>query len=100
MVSLELNQNIKIDTEVILGVKPTNIILSKTYFTNISCKNQIKATITNIEKGEIVALITLQVHNTVLESIILVDVCNKLELNYFDDVVLLIKESDLYITTY
>jgi molybdopterin-binding protein len=94
MVSLELAKNIKIGTIVNLSVKSTQIAISKEMSKNISYSNQIKDKIKNIDNGEILSSITLR---SGLESIITLNSSKKMNLQNNEEVILLIKETELSI---
>ena len=94
MVSLELAKNIKVGVEVNLSVKSTHIAISKEVSKNISYSNQIKDKIKHIENGEILSSISLI---SGLESIITASSSELLNLKNDDEVVLLIKATELSI---
>jgi molybdopterin-binding protein len=94
MVSLELAKNIKIGTIVNLSVKSTQIAISREISKNISYSNQIKDKIKNIDNGEILSSITLR---SGLESIITLNSSKKMNLQNNEEVILLIKETELSI---
>jgi molybdopterin-binding protein len=94
MVSLELAKNIKIGTIVNLSVKSTQIAISREMSKNISYSNQIKDKIKNIDNGEILSSITLR---SGLESIITLNSSKKMNLQNDEEVILLIKETELSI---
>ncbi|MGE4461963.1 MAG: molybdopterin-binding protein [Arcobacter sp.] len=97
MMSLDLSKNIQIDKKVTLSVKPTNIIIAKNLFGEISLSNQFVATIQKIENGHLLSNIILKINDTYLESIITVDSSKKMNLQKDEDVLVLIKASDLSI---
>ncbi|BAK71903.1 MAG: molybdopterin-binding protein [Arcobacter sp.] len=97
MMSLDLGKNIQIDKKVTLSVKPTNIIIAKNLFGEISLSNQFVATIQKIENGHLLSNIILKINDTYLESIITVDSSKKMNLQKDEDVLVLIKASDLSI---
>lgn len=97
MMSLELNKDITIGKKVELVVKPTNIIISKNFIEDISLSNQTLAKIVDINCGELLCSITLELRNTIFESIITKDSFIRLNLKIDDKVYILIKASDLSI---
>ncbi|RXJ97185.1 transporter [Arcobacter sp. AHV-9/2010] len=97
MMSLELNKDITIGKRVELVVKPTNIIISKNFIEDISLSNQTLAKIVDINCGELLCIITLELNNTIFESIITKDSFIRLNLKIDDNVYILIKASDLSI---
>ena len=97
MMSLELDENIKVGTKVELLVKATNVIISKNFIEDISLSNQTLAKISSINLGELLCSITLNLGDTTIESIITKDSALKLNLKKDDEVNILIKASDLSI---
>ncbi len=97
MMSLDLNSNIKVGTKVKLGVKPTNVAIAKSLNGEISLSNKLPATIKDIENGELLSTILLQIENCYIESIITKDSSLKLDLKKDDEVLVLIKASNLFI---
>jgi len=97
MMSLELDNKIKINTQVKLQVKPTNIAISKSFSGEISYSNQLKCIITDIENGQLLSSVKLQNFDTTLESIITSTSTKKLNLKVTDMVTAFIKASDLFI---
>lgn len=97
MMSLDLSEEIQIGKKVLLSVKPSNIIIAKDLFGEISLSNQLVATIHSIENGELISSIILKVNDTYLESIITVDSSKRMNLQKGDKVSILIKASNLSI---
>ncbi|MCT7648501.1 TOBE domain-containing protein [Aliarcobacter butzleri] len=97
MMSLGLNSDIQIGTKVNLCVKPTNVAIAKNLSGEISLSNQLFATIENIENGELLSSILLKIEDCYLESIITKDSSSKMNLKKNDNVLVLIKASNLSI---
>jgi molybdopterin-binding protein len=97
MLSLELNQNIKIDSKVKLLIKPTNISICKNNTTNISIENKILCKISSIQKGELLCSVLLKFYDTTLESIITLNSLEQLDLKVDDEVIALVNSSDISI---
>ena len=97
MMSLELHKEVKLESKVKLLVKPSNVIISKNYIEDISLSNQTLAKIVDINCGELLCSITLELNNTIFESIITKDSFIRLNLKIDDKVYILIKASDLSI---
>lgn len=97
MVSLNLSKQISINKKVQLSIKPTNILIAKNLQGEISISNQLKAKIAKVENGELLSSILLKVENTILESIITVDSSKNMNLVEDEEVLILIKASDLFI---
>ena len=97
MVSLNLNKQITLNKKVQLSIKPTNILIAKNLQGEISISNQLKAKIVKVENGELLSSILLKIEDTILESIITVDSSKNMNLVEDEEVLILIKASDLFI---
>lgn len=97
MVSLNLNKEITLNKKVKLSIKPTNILIAKNLQGEISISNQLKAKIVKVENGELLSSILLKIEDTILESIITVDSSKNMNLVEDEEVLILIKASDLFI---
>jgi molybdopterin-binding protein len=97
MMSLDLNKDVQIGKKVKLSVKPTNIIIAKDLFGEISLSNQLVATIDSLENGELLSSIILKIDDVYFESIITVDSSKRMNLQKGDEVKALIKASNLSI---
>jgi molybdopterin-binding protein len=97
MMSLDLNENIKVGQKVILTMKPTNIAIAKNLQGELSYSNQIKATVTKLEKGNLLSILTVEAKKTLLESIITTASLERLNIKEQEEVTLLIKASDISI---
>jgi len=99
MVSLDLNKSLKKGTHVTLGIKATHIALSKKLHDDISLSNQLIGSIRNIENGKILCSVILYVKGTYLESIITQKSAQRMNIKIGDEIVALMKASDLYIAS-
>ncbi len=97
MMSLELSNKIIVGKKVKLVVKPTYITIGKKFIGELSISNQLKAKIINIENGKLLSSIILKLHDTILESIITVASSISMDLQIDDEVIVMIKASDLSI---
>ncbi|RXJ81577.1 molybdopterin-binding protein [Arcobacter sp. F2176] len=97
MMSLDLNENIKIGQKVILVAKATNIILARDFEGMISFSNQIKAKIESIEEGKLLCSVTIKAKNSYFQSIITQASAKKMNLKKDDEINIFIKASDLSI---
>ncbi len=97
MMSLELHKEVKLESKVKLLVKPSNVIISKSYIEDISLSNQTLAKIVAIENGELLSSISLEIGDTTFESIITKESSKRLDLQEGNIVNILIKASDLSI---
>jgi molybdopterin-binding protein len=97
MMGLEL-PNIKIGSKVILSVKPTHIAIAKDFEGNISLSNIIKAKIKELNNGKLLSSMVLKIkEQTTMQSIITYNSSKRMDLKVADEVVMLIKASDLFI---
>jgi len=80
MMSLDLNENVKVGQKVLLIVKATNILLAKNFEGMISFSNQINGKIDNIENGKLLCSVTIKVKDTYFQSIITQTSANKMNL--------------------
>lgn len=97
MMSLDLDKEIQINKKVKLSVKPSNVIIAKNLFGEISLSNQLVATIQSIENGELLSSVILKVNETTFESLITVDSSKRMNLQVGEEVQILIKASNLSI---
>jgi molybdopterin-binding protein len=97
MMSLDLNKDVQVGKKVQLSVKPTNIAIAKNLSGEISLSNQIVAKIQSIENGVLLSSIILEAKDTSFESIITADSSKRMNLQKNDEVIILIKASDLSI---
>ena len=97
MMSLDLNDDVKIGKKVELSVKPSNISIAKNLIGEISLSNQIVATIQSLENGQLLTSVILEINDTLLESIITVDSSKRMNLQIGEVVTILIKASNLSI---
>ena len=97
MVSLNLSKQISINKKVQLSIKPTNILIAKNLQGEISISNQLTAKIVKVENRELLSSILLKIEDTILESIITVDSSKNMNLVEDEEVLILIKASDLFI---
>ena len=97
MMSLELNDKIKVGTKVKLSTKPTHVAIAKKFSGEVSYSNQLHVKIIHVENGELLSSIKMQINDTVLESIITKDSSDRMNLNVGDEVTAFIKANELSI---
>lgn len=97
MISLELDSSLEIGSEVILGVKATTISLAKEKNSMLSISNQLRARIESIKHGKLLSSIKLSFADTMIESVITKDSALRLGLQSEDEIIALLKASDLSI---
>ena len=97
MMSLDLNANVQVGKRVVLSIKPTNIALAKNITGDLSFSNQIVATIDSLIMGELLSSVVLKTKEILFESIITVSSAKRMNLQQNDEVIMLIKASDVSI---
>ncbi len=97
MMALELDNSINIGTKVVLGAKATNTSLAKDLRGLLSVSNQLLCRIESIEFGELLCSVKLSFLEETLESIITKDSALRMNLQVEDEVLALIKSSELSI---
>jgi len=97
LLSLELGNGIKVGSMVELTTKPSNISIAKNFTGMVSCFNQIKSKIKEVENGELLSSIKLIVGESIIESIITKEMSLKMNLKEDDEVNIFINQSELSI---
>ena len=87
--------NYKIKDSVTLLFKETEVGLAKNLTGMISLRNRFKAVVKKIEKGPILAKVTMHYRNTTIESIISAQSTNQLQLKEHDEVEWLVKTNEV-----
>jgi molybdopterin-binding protein len=97
MMSLDLNTPIVIGSKVKLGIKASSIALAKDLSGVMSISNQLQSVVKSVNNGELLSSVKLDIKGFILESIITLASSKKLTLKENDNVVALIKSSELSI---
>ncbi len=97
MMSLELNENLRVGSLVVLSTKPTLIAIAKEFNGEVSYSNQIDAKIVKVTNAQLLSSIKLSISDTLCESIITKDSSIRMNLEVGDSVTLFIKASELSI---
>jgi len=97
MMSLDLNKEIEVGTNVHVGVKPTHVALAKEFSGQLSSSNQLQAKVIECENGELLSAVELTCNESVLESIVTLKSSLKMDIKKGDEVTILINASDLFI---
>jgi len=97
MMSLELFENLILGATVVLSCKATSVAIAKNLQGELSYSNQIKMQITSIQSGKLLSNLQLQSNELVLESIITTSSVTRMNLQENDEVIALIKSSDLFV---
>ncbi len=100
MLSLEINESIHIGDTLELSVKSTNISIAKNLSGALSHANQLPAKIRSINKGKILGSVHLEVEDFTLEAILTCKAIERMNLELNDDVIALIKASEISIVCY
>jgi molybdenum import ATP-binding protein modC len=97
MLSLENLQNLKIGDEVRLNFKSSDVFVATSPLLDCSVSNEIKAEISNIQKGQITSSLHLNAGKFEFESIISTASLKRLNLAPGDQIYAYIKATSLYI---
>lgn len=95
MVSLELDELLEMGKIVKLTMKSTSITIAKKFIGEISYANQLKAKIIEINNGRLLSSVKLKVEGFILESLITREASFRMQLSMGDEVLVLIKESEI-----
>ena len=97
MLSLENLQNLKIGDEVWLNFKSSDVFVATSPLLNCSVSNEIKAQISDIQKGQITSSLHLNADEFEFESIISTASLKRLNLTLGDQIYAYVKATSLYI---
>ena len=97
MLSLENLQNLKIGDEVRLGFKSSDVFVAPSPLLNCSVSNEIKAQISDIQRGQITSSLHLNAGEFEFESIISAASLKRLNLALGDQIYAYVKATSLYI---
>ena len=97
MLSLENLQNLKIGDEVQLNFKSSDVFVATSRLLNCSVSNEIKAEISDIQKGKITSSLHLNAGKFEFESIISTSSLKRLNLAPGDQIYAYVKATSLYI---
>ena len=97
MMALEINKKLEIGTEVILGVKATNVMLAKEFDGILSISNQLNCIIEKIDNGALLTRVQLCIGENLIECIITQKSSYIMNLQEGDTLKILINESKLSI---
>jgi len=97
MVSLEPSDEIKQGKQVVLGFKSTNISLAKNFKGELSISNQLKVKIDSLNLGKLLCSVKFIFAGEIQESVITKASAERMNLQVGDEIIALIKSSDLSI---
>lgn len=98
MMSLELFEEVKIDTLVVLNIKATSVAIAKNISGDLSYSNKLSSKIIAIENGELLSSIELKCASFSFESIITKESSLNMNLKVGDEVTALIKANEISIS--
>lgn len=96
MMSLEL-EDVNVGDRAILTVKPSSVAIGKRFVGELSYSNQLKGYIKNIENGELLSYLEVKVGDIFIQSVITKKSALRMDLKQNDEVICIIKASDLSI---
>ena len=97
MMALEIDESLKAGSEVILGIKSSNIALAKAPAGVISISNRLDATVEEIDRGKLLCTVRFRLGPHLLESLITAESSERIGLQKGDRILALIKSSELSI---
>lgn len=97
MMSLGLHDEIQVGKQVSLSIKSTSVAIAKDFNGQISYANKIHASIVEVNNGKLLSRIKLQANGNVFESLITCEISKKMDLAVGDNVLALLKASELSI---
>ena len=98
MMSLGLHDAVQVGKKVSLAIKPSSVAIAKEFSGEISYANKIHASIVAVTNGELLSSVTLQANGNEFESLITLDVSQKMDLAVGDVVIALLQASELSIS--
>lgn len=97
MMGLDLPKGLHVNTHVTLGIKPSHVAIAKNIHGEMSYSNQLPATIVSVENGKLLSTILLHVNETEVQSFITRSSSVRMNLSKGDEVILLMKASELFV---
>lgn len=97
MMSLELDEKVKVGSRVSIGFKSMAVGVAKGFSGALSYSNQLPCTIVSIEKGELLSELRLSCHGAKIDSIITTASLERMRLEAGESVTALVKASEIYI---
>lgn len=97
MMSLELADEVQSGAKVLLGVKPTSIVIAKDFNGEISFSNRLQGKIVEVNSGELLTNVKIEIATSLFESIITKQTSMNMNLKVDDEVNIFIKASELSI---
>ena len=97
MMSLELNEKVKVGQKVVLAIKPMHVSFAKNLQGQLSITNFFKAKIKGINTGKLLSSATFEANYTLIESVFTTSTLKSMNLQMYDEYTILIKASDISI---
>ena len=97
MMALEIDDRLQKGSKVILGVKASHIALAKNPPGEMSISNRLRAEIVSIENGRLLSSVKFHLGGESIESIITLESSRRMNLRQGDEIIALIKSSELSI---
>ncbi|MCF6172568.1 MAG: TOBE domain-containing protein [Campylobacteraceae bacterium] len=97
MMALELPVRVKEGVRVVLGIKPSFVLIAKSKSRDISLTNQINATITYMDVGKLLVTVKLKSSVGIFESLITKKSYDMMGLSEGQNVVVMMKASEISI---
>ena len=97
MMALELDEGLQVDSKVMIGVKATNIVLSKEQIETISISNQLEVKVVSVNMGTLLCSVRFALEDEEWESLISRESALKIGVEADKMAVALIKSSELSI---
>jgi len=98
MMSLDLDNSLKVGTKVKLAVKSSHLAIAKDFDGMLSYSNQLKCLIKSVNNGQLLSSIHLDFCGIILEALITKNSSLRMNLQVGDSVTALIKASELSIS--
>lgn len=95
LLSLEIDNSLRIGSDVQLSIKSTDIALAKNFSGQLSYANQLRGVITELRNGELLSSIDVQIEGFSLQSIITLTSSLEMALQKGDEVTVLFKGSEV-----
>ncbi len=97
MMALELPKTVQKGAEVVLGIKPSFVLIAKEKSKDISLTNQIDATIVQLDIGRLLVTVKLESDIGIFESLITKKSSDMMNLSEGQNVVVMMKASEISI---
>ncbi len=97
MMGLELDERLGKESEVILGIKPTHVLLSCSFNIDVSCLNQLRVSVVSIEVGELLCSVKGAVNGVIIEAVTTAKAYYRMNFGVGDSIVMFLPSSELYI---